>query len=82
MIKKLRKIAILAALSAIFFSCSDDNDPTNPPTSMDDDYIPIPTSPVNLDMDAFPFSTLSEYNLFEGEMKYICKLDIEPIFYA
>ncbi|AXG68839.1 hypothetical protein KORDIASMS9_01056 [Kordia sp. SMS9] len=73
MIKRLRKIAILAALSAIFFSCSDDNDPANPdpdpPIAMDDDYIPIPESPVVLDMDAFPFNTLSEYSFFEGNMK-------------
>jgi uncharacterized repeat protein (TIGR03806 family) len=70
MIKRLRKIAIMAVLSAAFFSCgSDDNDPTTPPTSMEDDYVPIPTSPVVLDMDAFPFNTLSEYNFFEGDMK-------------
>ncbi|WP_046758622.1 hypothetical protein [Kordia jejudonensis] len=69
MIKKLRKIAILAVLSAIFFSCSDDNDPANPPSSVDDDYIPIPTSPVVLDMDNFPFNTLSEYNFFDGDLK-------------
>ncbi|WP_430411056.1 hypothetical protein [Kordia sp.] len=69
MIKKLRKIAILAVITAILFSCSDDNDPTNPPTSVDDDYIPIPTSPVVLDADNFPFDNLSDYNFFDGEMK-------------
>ncbi|EDP96735.1 hypothetical protein U8527_00325 [Kordia algicida OT-1] len=72
--QQLLKIAAIAILSAMLFSCGDDNDPTTPPTSIDDDYVPIPTSPVVLDMNAFPFSTLSEYNFFEGEMK-----DQEPV---
>jgi len=73
MIKKLLKIAGVALFSATLFSCADDNDPApmNPtdPVVIDDDYVPIPVSPVVLDMDAFPFNTLSEYNFFEGEMK-------------
>lgn len=71
MTNKLRKIAILAVLAATLYSCgNDDNDPTTPPpTSVDDDYVPIPTSPVVLDMENFPFNTLSEYNFFDGDMK-------------
>ncbi|MEM6685188.1 MAG: hypothetical protein AAF617_05275 [Bacteroidota bacterium] len=72
MIKKLREVAILATFAVMLFSCgSDDNDPTdpNPPMGMDDDYIPIPTSPVVYNPDAFPFNSLSEYNFFEGDMK-------------
>lgn len=55
-------------LSTLFFmallSCASDSDTDN-----DDDYIPIPASSVVLDIDAFPFGTLSEYNFFEGDMK-------------
>ncbi len=64
MIKKLLRIASIAIFFAILFSCSDDND-----SATDDTYIPIPVSPVVIDMDAFPFNTLSEYNFFEGDMK-------------
>ncbi|WP_034060112.1 hypothetical protein [Lacinutrix jangbogonensis] len=64
MIKNLLKTASVVLLSAILFSCSDDNNPVT-----DDDYVPILVSPVVLDVDAFPFNTLSEYNFFEGEMK-------------
>ncbi|WP_298417743.1 hypothetical protein [uncultured Kordia sp.] len=70
MIYTLRKLASIAILSAMLFSCADDNDPTTTPISMDDDdYVPIPTSPVVLEMDNFPFDTLSEYNFFDGELK-------------
>ncbi len=64
MIKKLLRIASIAIFFVILFSCSDDND-----SATDDTYIPIPVSPVVIDMDAFPFNTLSEYNFFEGDMK-------------
>ena len=66
MIQKLLKIASVAFLFAMLLSCSDDNNPIIPD---DEIYEPIPVSPVVLDIDAFPFNTLSEYNFFEGEMK-------------
>jgi uncharacterized repeat protein (TIGR03806 family) len=75
MIKKLLKIASVALVSAMLFSCADDDnntpDPVDPvdPIVIDDDYVPIPVSPVVLDMDAFPFNTLSEYNFFDGDIK-------------
>lgn len=65
MIKKLQKIASIAVIFAMLFSCADDND--TPPT--DDDYVPVPMSPVVLDMDNFPFDNLSEYKFFDGDMK-------------
>ena len=66
MIQKLLKIASVAFLFAMLLSCSDDNNPIIPD---DEIYEPIPVSPVVLDIDAFPFNTLSVYNFFEGEMK-------------
>lgn len=59
MINKLLKLSSIAMLLSILISCSDDNDT----------YIPVPVSPVVLDMDNFPFDTLSEYQFFEGDMK-------------
>ncbi len=47
----------------MLFCCSNDND-----SNSDDDFVPILVSPVVLDIDAFPFATLSEYNFFEGSM--------------
>lgn len=35
----------------------------------------LPISPVNYDIDAFPYQTLSEYNFFEGDLK-----QLEPVF--
>ncbi|MEJ6792189.1 MAG: hypothetical protein QNK89_05505 [Lacinutrix sp.] len=64
MIKKLLRIASIAIPFVILFSCSDDNNPTT-----DDGYEPIPVSPVVLNIDAYPFNTLSEYNFFDGDMK-------------
>lgn len=46
----------------MLLSCTNDND-----SRSDDGYDSVST--VVLDLDAFPFNTLSEYNFFEGEMK-------------
>ena len=62
--EKLRVIAYATLFCMVLFACGDDDTITN-----DDDYVPIPVSPVVLDIDAFPFNTLSEYNFFEGDMK-------------
>lgn len=62
--KKLRFVTYVVLLFMVLNSCGDDND-----VIQDDDFVPIPVSPVVLDIDAFPFSTLSEYNFFEGNMK-------------
>ncbi|WP_296314843.1 hypothetical protein [Winogradskyella sp. UBA3174] len=48
----------------MLFSCSDNNDSIS-----EDNYMPVPVSPVVLDIVAFPFNTLSEYNFFEGNIK-------------
>ncbi|MFK7783187.1 hypothetical protein [Psychroserpens sp.] len=63
-LNKLRLVISTIVLFTVLFSCADDGD-----DSQEDDYVPIPDSSVVLDIDAFPFSTLSEYNFFEGEMK-------------
>ena len=55
-------IANIALLLTILFSCSDDN-------NSDGDYSPIPVSTVVVDLEAFPFNTLSEYNFFDGDIK-------------
>lgn len=55
-------LVVLALLSII--ACSDDNQ------KKDDDYEPIPpTSPVVLDLSRVPYQKLSDYQLFEGDMK-------------
>lgn len=63
-IKKLLIFARIALLFTLLYSCTDDND-----SGGDDGYVPVLDSPVVLDVDAFPFSTLSEYNFFEGDLK-------------
>ena len=35
----------------------------------------LPVSPVNFDLDAFPYDTLGEYNFFEGNLK-----DLNPVY--
>jgi len=64
MINKLPKIAIIILLLQTVLSCSEDNNPAT-----DDGYEPTPISPVVLNIDAYPFNTLSEYRFFEGDMK-------------
>ena len=61
-IKQLEITTRIVLLFAVLFSCTNDDH-----SSQDDDYIPV--SSVVLDIDAFPFSTLSEYNFFEGDIK-------------
>ncbi len=60
----LQVVVVLILFFTTVLSCANDNDIGNT-----DDYEPIPVSPVVLDIDAFPFSTLSEYHFFEGDMK-------------
>lgn len=61
-IKKLLIHANVVLLSVILFSCADDNG-----SGSGDGYFPV--SPVVLNIEAFPFNTLSEYNFFEGDIK-------------
>jgi len=49
---------LLIALLVLLISCKSDDSETY-----------VPTSPVVLDLANIPYSTLSEYNLFDGEMK-------------
>ena len=65
MIKKLIRITNIVLLFTLLFSCSNDNINTD----LDETFIPIPVSPVVLDIESFPFNTLSDYNFFEGDIK-------------
>ncbi|WP_338410000.1 hypothetical protein [uncultured Flavobacterium sp.] len=59
----------LILLIAYFISCS----------SNEEVYIPIPTSPVVVDLSQVPYPKLSDYNFFEGELKYLNpSLDVLP----
>lgn len=62
-IKKFLFSASVILLVLVLSSCTDDND-----SASDDGYSPV--SPVVLDINAFPFNTLSEYNFFEGDIKH------------
>ncbi len=60
MLKKYRIFLLsIVTLFAITY-CSPDED---------DNYDPIPVSPVKVDLTQVPYQTLSEYNFFDGEMK-------------
>lgn len=50
--------------AALFFSCS-----------MDEEYEHIAYSPVSFNLEAMPYSTLSEYNFFQGELK-----NLSPVY--
>lgn len=58
-IKKKLIIASVILIFVMLFSCTEGKN----------DFVPISLSPVVLDMDAFPFGTLSEYNFFAGDIK-------------
>ena len=68
MLKKYVNLFCLIVIAACLFSCGDD-----------EIYIPIieedPISPVVFDIDAVPYQTLSEYNLYEGNMA-----DLNPVY--
>lgn len=51
---------LLALLLPLLFSCKSDDS---------DDYTPAPVSPVVFDITTVPYSTLSEYNFFDGDLK-------------
>jgi uncharacterized repeat protein (TIGR03806 family) len=64
----------LPALTAVFciltllYSCGGEDAP-------EDAYVPLPQSPVVLDLAAAPYANLSDYNFFEGALK-----DLTPVF--
>lgn len=43
--------------------------------SVDNDYTPLPESPVVMDLNAVPYVNLSDYNFFEGEIK-----NLQPVY--
>ncbi len=65
-----RKMCLFFFVS-LFWACSnDDSVDSGEPMEPED-----PVSPVNYDLNAMPYATLSEYNFFSGEMK-----DLEPVY--
>ena len=55
--KNYLAFALCMLLTALYISCS----------SQDDEYIPV--SPVNVDLTLVPYTKLSEYKFFEGDIK-------------
>lgn len=70
--KKLLKLLTLSLLILIF-SCNSDDE------TKQEEYINIPTSPVAVDLTQVPYSKLSDYHFFDGEMKnQIPSLNVIP----
>jgi uncharacterized repeat protein (TIGR03806 family) len=67
--KKYYLATILAVFTAltILYSCGSD-DPS-------EEYVPLPVSPVVLDLDAVPYASLADYNFFEGDIK-----NLQPVY--
>lgn len=68
--KKCIKKTTLLLIAFAFFNCSSSTD--DQPIDTTDDYIPLPTSPVEIDLSKIPYQKLSDYKLFEdniAEMK-------------
>ncbi len=69
MIKKIYLIGSLILSSIMLFSCNDD----------DSNYTEIPVSPVVVNLSQVPYSKLSDYKFFNGEIKnQIPSLDVLP----
>lgn len=64
---KIKNIIPLLTLSFVLFNCNTDD--SNLLNSDSDDYIPVPTSPVVVDLASVPYAKLSDYQLFEGNLK-------------
>jgi uncharacterized repeat protein (TIGR03806 family) len=58
---------ILFLLFGILTSCGSNGN--------DDDYVPLPESPVVMDLNAVPYASLSDYNFFQGELK-----NLDPVY--
>ena len=68
MIKKYAIYFFIISISLLIYACSNDSD---------DEYTPI--SPVIVDLTQVPYSNLSEYHFFEGEMKnQVPSLNVTP----
>lgn len=63
----LKHIFCLILFSLLFFQCN--NDDTQTLDEDTDDYAPVPTSPVQIDLASVPYAKLSDYQLFEGNLK-------------
>lgn len=61
MSKKYYFLSNLLFIATFFISCSKD--------SNEEQYIPIPTSPVVVDLTKVPYPKLSDYHFFEGDLK-------------
>lgn len=69
--KKLLATLTLLSILFLLFSCNDDDSKQ--------DYVDIPTSPVKVDLTQVPYSKLSDYHFFEGDMKnQIPSLNVIP----
>ncbi|WP_233586636.1 SO2930 family diheme c-type cytochrome [Formosa maritima] len=66
--KNYLKLLLFLFVSIGIYSCASDDDYVSNPEPTP---IPVPTSPVNFNIDEVPYQTLSEYNFYEGEMKYL-----------
>ena len=70
---KIKNILLILTISITFFNCnSDESSLINSDT---DDYVPVPTSPVSIDLSTVPYPKLSDYRLFDGELK-----DMKPSY--
>ncbi|MFN7044379.1 MAG: hypothetical protein ACK4M1_04215 [Flavobacterium sp.] len=68
MIKKYSIYAFIISISLLIYACTSDND---------DEYTPV--SPVIVDLTQVPYTKLSDYKFFEGEMKnQIPSLNVIP----
>jgi len=70
-----KKLLTLLTLSFLVFisSCNNDDE------TKEEEYINIPTSPVKVDLTQVPYSKLSDYHFFDGEMKnQIPSLNVIP----
>lgn len=60
MLKKITSI-LRISLIILFYSCNNDDSK--------EAYVPLPTSPVIVDLTQVPYPKLSDYNFFEGDIK-------------
>ena len=72
MSKKYVLFVFLILVTTYFISCSNDD-------KENEEYTPIPTSPVVVDLTQVPYLKLSDYHFFEGDLKNLNpSLDVLP----
>lgn len=60
-------IITFTILSILFYNCNNNDDQGIIDTT--DDYTEVPTTPVVIDLNSVPYAKLSDYHLFEGNIK-------------